>query len=152
MSLFVQLVDGPIDAGALQDKIADPDVGAHGWFYGVTRRTTRSETGAAITESLGYEAHRPMAQKELEDLAERASRDFGLAHVVIVHRLGDVPIGQASVVVGCSSAHREATFQALKWIMETLKRDVPIWKQERYVDGTRQWVHPTETSEQNADQ
>jgi molybdopterin synthase catalytic subunit len=63
---------------------------------------------------------------------------------LIVHRLGEVPVGQVSVVVGCSSAHRVATFQALPWIMDELKRDVPIWKRELYTDGTTEWVHPTD--------
>jgi molybdopterin synthase catalytic subunit len=142
MSRFIQLVDQAIDIDSVRSKIDDVDVGAHGWFYGVTRRTTKNDSEQQVTQRLSYEAHRPMAQRELEALAERAAESFDLAHVVIVHRLGDVPIGQASVVVGCSSAHRKAVFAALSWIMETLKRDVPIWKRETYADGSRQWVHP----------
>ena len=144
MTRYVQLVDQAIDIELLRDRIDDDDVGSHGWFYGVTRRTTLSGSGQRITDQLSYEAHRPMAQQQLEALADRAAEKFGLAHVVIVHRLGEVPIGQASVVVGCSSAHRKATFEALSWIMDTLKRDVPIWKRETYSDGTRKWVHPIE--------
>ena len=142
MNRFVQLVDQPIDIESLRGKIADADVGAHGWFYGVTRRTTQHGSGQQITDRLSYEAHRPMAQQQLESIAEQAIQQFGLAHVVIVHRLGDVAIGEASVVVGCSSAHRNATFDGLRWMMELLKRDVPIWKRETYADGTREWVHP----------
>lgn len=146
MNRIIQLVERPIDIDSLRTEINDPDVGAHGWFYGVTRRTTQSDSGRQITAQLSYEAHRPMAQRQLELLAERAAEQFELAHVVVVHRLGDVPIGEASVVVGCSSAHRNATFDALRWIMETLKRDVPIWKRETFADGTRQWVHPLENN------
>ena len=83
-----------------------------------------------------------MALSELHQLAMRAVEKFGLAKLVIVHRLGDVPVGEASVVVGCSSPHRPATFEALPWVMNLLKRDVPIWKCERYEDQTTQWVHP----------
>ncbi len=144
MNRFVQLVDQPIDIESLRHKVDDADVGAHGWFYGVSRRTTESSAGQQITEQLSYEAHRPMARQQLETIADDATGKFHLAHIVIVHRLGDVPIGEASVVVGCSSAHRKATFDALTWVMETLKRDVPIWKRETYADGTRQWVHPVE--------
>ena len=151
MSRFVQIVDGPIDAESLRGKVEDPDVGAHGWFFGVTRRTTVNDDHEKVTQQLSYEAHRPMAQKELESLADRAVEKFGLAHVVIVHRLGEVPIGQSSVVVGCSSAHRDASFDALRWIMQTLKRDVPIWKRETYADGSREWVHPTEPSADDSD-
>ena len=137
--IWIELVETTIDQGALREKVADPDVGAHGWFVGVTRRTT----GQRVTSTLSYEAHPPMAVRELEKLAQTAMDRFSLHRIVIVHRLGEVPIGEASVVVGCSSGHRPETFQALAWVMDTLKRDVPIWKQETYVDGTTEWVHPT---------
>jgi molybdopterin synthase catalytic subunit len=136
--IHIELTDHAIDLGPLRALIADPDVGAHGWFEGVTRRTT----GDRLTERLAYEAHRPMAMLELQKLAAQALEKFDLQKVVIVHRLGNVPVGQASVVVGCSSPHRVATFAALPWIMDGLKRDVPIWKQESYSDGTTHWVHP----------
>lgn len=138
-SLWIELVDEPIDFNAYRDKLDDPDVGAHAWFIGVTRRTT----GQRVTESLAYEAHRMMALRELEKLAGAAKKRFSLRRMVIIHRLGDVPVGQASVVVGCSSSHRPETFDALKWIMDTLKREVPIWKREAYTDGSMEWVHPT---------
>ncbi len=135
---WIALVDEPIDLLTLQGRIDDPDVGAHGWFLGVTRRTTDSR----VTECLSYDSHREMAMKELKRLADQAMRNHSLKHLVIVHRLGEVPVGEASVVIGCSSAHRVDTFDALRWIMDTLKKDVPIWKREMYVDGTTEWVHP----------
>lgn len=137
--ICIELVHEPIDHPSLLEKLADPDVGAHGWFIGVTRRTTEDR----VTEMLSYEAHESMAKCELQKLAEAAIERFNLFHVVIVHRLGEVPIGEASVVLGCSSAHRPATFQSLAWIMDVLKRDVPIWKKEHYTDGLTEWVHPT---------
>ena len=141
---YIDIVDGPIDIVALQEKVADPDVGAHGWFYGVTRRTTINDDtkDSMVTQTLSYEAHRVMAIRELESLAQRAIEKFGLRHVVIVHRIGEVPIGQASVVVGCSSSHRPPTIDALRWMMEVLKQEVPIWKRETYQDGSTEWVHP----------
>ncbi len=135
----VELVDEPIDAGALASLIGHPDVGAQGWFHGVTRRTT----GDQITQTLFYEAHEAMALKELEKLAHDALDRFDLKQIVVVHRLGEVPIGEASVVIGCCSAHRVQTFDALRWIMDTLKKDVPIWKKEHFEDGSTEWVHPT---------
>lgn len=135
---WIELVDSPIDVDSLRNKIDHPDVGAHGWFVGVTRRTT----GDRLTESLSYQAHRPMAMRELEKLAFAAIERFSLCRLVIVHRLGEVPVGQASIVVGCSSGHRPQTFEALAWIMDTLKREIPIWKRETYADGTTEWVHP----------
>lgn len=135
---WIALVDAPIVLDTLLGKLDDPDVGAHGWFLGVTRRTTDDR----VTDSLSYEAHRPMAMMELTKLADHAVAQFSLHRLVIVHRLGDVPVGEASVVIGCSSAHRVETFDALKWIMDTLKRDIPIWKREAYVDGSTEWIHP----------
>ena len=139
-STWIELVDSEIDVDSLRARVADPDVGAIGWFEGVTRRTT----GDCVTERLSYEAHPSMAIAELKKLAERAVEKFSLHRCVIVHRLGEVPVGKASVVVACSSAHRPSTFEALPWIMDALKRDVPIWKKELYVDGTTEWVHPTD--------
>ncbi len=139
-AIHIELTDTLIDTGSLRTRLADPDVGAIGWFEGVTRRTT----GDRVTQSLAYEAHRAMAISELEKLATLAVEKFSLRRCLIVHRLGDVPVGEASVVVGCSSAHRIATFEALPWIMDVLKQDVPIWKRELYSDGTTEWVHPTD--------
>ncbi|MGI9470415.1 MAG: molybdenum cofactor biosynthesis protein MoaE [Rubripirellula sp.] len=135
---FVELVDSAIDMDSLRGLVDDPDSGAHGWFVGVTRRTTKDR----VTDTLFYEAHPKMARLELVKLAERAAEKFSLLHVVIVHRLGEVPIAEASVVVGCSSPHRVDTFAAMAWIMDSLKQEVPIWKRELYSDGTTEWVHP----------
>ena len=146
--IHIELVETPIDQQSLRDRVADPDVGAHGWFVGVTRRTT----GQRVTHTLSYEAHAPMAIRELEKLAESAIEKFSLCRIVISHRLGEVPVGEASVVVGCSSGHRPQTFQALAWTMDMLKRQVPIWKRETYADGTIEWVHPTPDAFTEADE
>ena len=137
-SVHVSLVDAKIEIASLLGLLGDPDVGAHGWFFGVTRRLTHGRQ----TATLFYEAHRSMAKRELSNLAEAAVSEFRLTSIVIVHRLGEVPIGEASVALGCSSPHRIDTFDALPAIMDKLKRDVPIWKREHYSDGTTQWVHP----------
>ena len=135
---WIELVESPIDVAVLLGKLGHCDVGAHGWFLGVTRRTTDDR----VTHTLSYQAHHAMAKKELEKLAAEATERFSVKRLVIVHRLGEVPVGQASVVIGCSTAHRVETFAALAWIMDTLKRQVPIWKRETYVDGSTEWVHP----------
>ncbi|TWU23103.1 Molybdopterin synthase catalytic subunit [Novipirellula galeiformis] len=138
---LVQLTDDAIDCVPLMAWIADPDVGAHAWFLGVTRRTT----GDRVTQLLSYEAHRPMATQELRRLASEAIKRFELTKLVIVHRLGEVPVGEASVALGCSSPHRKQSFAALPWIMDQLKTDVPIWKRETFTDGSTQWMHPNES-------
>ncbi|HBV65585.1 MAG TPA: molybdopterin converting factor [Rhodopirellula sp.] len=134
----IELVDGPIQLEELRARIDHPDAGAQGWFVGVTRRTT----GDLITQTLHYEAHHAMAKTELMKLALDAMQEFSLLRLVIVHRLGEVPIADASVVIGCSTAHRPETFAALEWIMNRLKKEVPIWKREVYSDGKEEWVHP----------
>ncbi len=137
-SCQVCLVQKPIDIAQLQPLISDHDAGAHGWFYGVTRR----RTGDKITASLSYQAHPVMAEKELARLANEAANRFELKCIVIVHRTGEVPVGEASIVIGCSSPHRRQTFAALPWLMDEIKREVPIWKRETYTDGSQEWVHP----------
>lgn len=135
---YIDLVEEPIQMELLRGRIDHPDAGAHGWFVGVTRR----RTGDLITETLHYEAHNTMAMRELNKLAESALKEFSLLNLVIVHRLGEVPIAEASVAIGCSSRHRPETFAALEWIMNKLKKDVPIWKREVYRDGKEEWIHP----------
>ncbi len=149
---FVDIVDDPIDLhGPAQvpehflegddSESADTEsIGAHGWFYGVTRRTT----GDKVTQTLSYEAHHSMAIKELANLCTQAIEKFHLHRAVIVHRVGEVPVGHASVVVGCSGSHRVEVFAAMPWIMDHLKQDVPIWKRETFANGDQQWIHPEE--------
>ena len=144
---YIELVDQPIPMDALRDRIEHPDGGAQGWFVGVTRR----RTGDLVTETLHYEAHNAMAMRELKKLAGAAVKEFSLLRLLIVHRLGEVPISEASVVIGCSSRHRPETFAALEWIMNQLKKDVPIWKREIYCDGTEEWVHPGLDAEASGD-
>jgi len=137
--LSVDLVDEPIDVPGLQVQMGHPDAGAVCWFLGVTRRTT----GDKVTELLSYDAHRSMALSELRKLAEAAVGQFSLLGLTIVHRLGDVPVGEPSIVVGCCSPHRIASFQAVAWVMDRVKQDIPIWKRETYRDGKREWIHPS---------
>ncbi len=134
----VEIVDVPIVRERYDDELSHQDVGAHAWFAGVTRRTTQGK----ITSLLHYEAHREMALKQMEEIDDEALERFSLAAVVLVHRLGAVPIGEASVLVGCSSSHRPEVFTALPWIMDRLKRDVPIWKKEYDDQGAGDWIHP----------
>lgn len=143
--IHVALTDSVIDTPALHSYLDHPDVGAHCWFHGVTRRSTQTADGKTLqTESLSYEAHRPMAASELRRLATDAAERFGLLAVVIVHRLGKVPVKQSSVVMGCSSPHRPPCFAAPAWMMDELKRDVPIWKRELFTDGSTEWQHPAQ--------
>ena len=138
----VSLVDAAIDTAALLASVADADAGATVLFLGTTRR----RTGAAVTERLEYEAHPTMAAGLLERLRERACEWFSLSGCGIVHRLGVVAVGEASVAVATASAHRREAFAAAEWVMEEIKRNVPIWKCDESAEGGRRWVHPADAA------
>ncbi|MEM6364878.1 MAG: molybdenum cofactor biosynthesis protein MoaE [Planctomycetota bacterium] len=145
MAVRVELTDDAIDPATYHSLLGDDDrVGAQLWFHGVTRRLTKHDGRSVIdfTELLFYDAHRSMALSELNRLAGDACKRFEIADVVIVHKLGNAPVGQISVLVGVGSPHRRAAIDAVAWIMDTLKRDVPIWKREQKKSGSTHWVHP----------
>lgn len=129
------IVPGAIDAAAVTAAVADPTTGATCTFIGTTRD---HHDGRAVTE-LEYEAYPEMAVAELEKIGVEARRRWPIAHVAIVHRIGVVPIGAASVVIAVSSAHRVAAFEACHFAIDRLKEVVPIWKKERF-DGGELWI------------
>ncbi len=100
-------------------------------FDGIVRNNTRGRR----TLYLDYEAYEEMALKQMNELAEQALLKFAVRHVTLVHRLGHLEIGESSVLVIVASAHRGAAFDACRWIIDTLKQTVPIWKKETFVDG-----------------
>lgn len=133
-----QLTSQPIDTEAVLARVASPEAGAVVLFLGVTRGVTDGRS----TESLDYEAYHEMAKKKLREIEQEARLRWPLCGCVIVHRLGHVEVGQASVAVAVSTPHRSDAFAAGQWLMDTLKETVPIWKCENWTDGERQWVHP----------
>lgn len=135
---MVALTDEPIDSQAILEQVQSPRAGAVVLFLG----TTRELTAGRRTQSLDYECYPEMAAKKLAELESEARRRWELVECVIVHRLGHLEIGEASVAVAVSSAHRRAAFEAGQWLIDTLKQTVPIWKKENWADGTTDWVHP----------
>jgi MoaE-MoaD fusion protein len=100
-------------------------------FEGVVRNQTRGRK----TVYLDYEAYEEMALEQMESLAGQALGQFQIRDVAIVHRLGRLEIGEASVLIAVASSHRAAAFEACRWVIDTLKRTVPIWKKEHFEDG-----------------
>ena len=98
------------------------------------------------TSHLIYDAYREMALKKLIELAEEAKKRWPVFAVSIVHRLGRVDPMEPSVAVAVSCPHRSEAFEAAEWLINTLKHEVPIWKQEHYVQGGEEWIHPTSGS------
>ena len=125
-----------LDIAAIRQDLVDPECGAVVLFEGCPRN---NHEGRAV-EGLGFEAFVPMAEGELATLREEAVAAFTLKHCIIHHRLGEVPLGEAAVVVACASPHRQEAFAALSWIMDRLKERVPIWKSEHYAEGGNAWV------------
>ena len=135
---MIALTDRIIDTSRLLAEVHSPLAGATVLFLG----TTRGETDGRQTVSLDYEAYRDMAMRTLSELELRAKRQWTLTEVVIVHRLGMVPVGETSVAIAVRSPQPQAAFAAGQWLIDTLKSTVPIWKREHWSDGTEEWVHP----------
>ncbi len=128
---FVELTTEPIDISSVARRVVPPECGATVTLDGYVRKFTKGRE----TLHLFYEAYEPMALKEMEKLIEQAKRDFEIANVGIVHRLGKLEIGETSVVISVAAPHRRAAFAACEWLIRELKRTVPIWKKEVYADG-----------------
>ncbi len=100
-------------------------------FDGIVRNNTRGRA----TLYLDYEAYEEMALRQMQELRAQAIEKFGVREVAVVHRLGRLVVGETSVLIVVASAHRGAAFEACRWVIDTLKKTVPIWKREQFVDG-----------------
>jgi len=134
----IELTQDPIDTADLLRKVGSTQAGAVVLFLG----TVREMTGERRTIALDYECYPEMAEKQLKDLESQARARWPIIECAIVHRLGHLELGEASVAVAVSTAHRDASFEAAKWLIDTLKQVVPIWKKENWADGATEWVHP----------
>lgn len=128
---FVELVREPIRVAGLVAELKSPEDGAVTVFEGIAR----NHSGGRKTLYLEYEAYESMALAKLRELASTMRARFAVDCVAVVHRLGRLDIGQTSVFIGVSSAHRGAAFDACRFGIDTLKRTVPIWKKEFFEDG-----------------
>jgi MoaE-MoaD fusion protein len=127
----VGIVREPIAAQAVVERLKMPEDGAAVIFDGVVRNHTRGRR----TLYLDYEAYEAMALKKMEALADQARSRFGVRQVAVVHRLGRLEIGETSVLIVVAAAHRGPAFEACRWIIDALKKTVPIWKKEYFEDG-----------------
>jgi molybdopterin synthase catalytic subunit len=149
-NVFVALTRERIDAEKLVAQAKSGEDGAVVVFDGIVRNHTRGRR----TLYLDYEAYEEMALRQMHALAGKARERFGVRQVTMVHRLGRLEIGATSVLIVVASAHRSAAFEACRWLIDTLKQTVPVWKKETFADGAV-WapgepfpegiaVHPTE--------
>ncbi|NYF79760.1 molybdenum cofactor biosynthesis protein MoaE [Granulicella arctica] len=129
--MYVEITKTVIDAPGIVSAIkAGPD-GAVCAFDGIVRNNTRGRT----TLFLDYEAYEEMALQQMRSIAAEVLTKFGVRDVALVHRLGRLHVGESSVLIVVASAHRGAAFDACRWLIDTLKKTVPIWKKEYFVDG-----------------
>lgn len=134
----VQLVDirtEPLSVDEVLAATSDPAAGGHCVFVGTVRD---SDSGRAVDE-LGYTSH-PSAADELRTVAETVAGRHHVTAIAAVHRVGDLSIGDPAVVVAASSMHRDAAFEACRDLIDTVKTSVPLWKHQRFSDGTATWV------------
>ncbi|MCL4106816.1 UNVERIFIED_CONTAM: hypothetical protein GTU68_046210 [Idotea baltica] len=114
--------------------------------------TVREFTGDLVTTQLTYEAFAEMAEVQMQQLADQAKQKWSLCKVCMVHRTGVLELGDIAVAVAVSAAHRSAAFEAGRWLLDEIKKSVPIWKKEHFADGTTDWQHPASgMPDRNAD-
>ncbi|MHB8957268.1 MAG: molybdenum cofactor biosynthesis protein MoaE [Pirellulaceae bacterium] len=135
---MIRISQDAIDPTAVLDQVRSHQAGAVVLFLG----TTREFTAGRRTVSLDYECYREMAEVTLGELEAEARRRWALTELFVVHRVGPVELGEISVAIAVSSAHRQAAFEAGQWLIDRVKQVVPIWKKEHWADGSSQWVHP----------
>lgn len=138
MSDAVRLVgisEEPLSVADVLASLEDPTAGGLVLFVG----RVRDHDGGEGVDALSYSAH-PSALDRLRDVCERVAAEYDVTGLAAIHRVGDLAIGDLAVVVATTSAHRESSFAASRALIDTLKAEVPIWKHQRFSDGTDEWV------------
>jgi molybdopterin synthase catalytic subunit len=134
--VVAELVREPIDPAALLAAVEHAGAGALTTFFGAVRDVN---VGRPVT-GIDYDAYEPMARSELVAIASEAAARWSGARVALVHRIGTLTVGELSVGIAVAHPHRAPAFEACRFAIEEIKRRVPIWKREHYVDGAREWV------------
>lgn len=132
---MIEILKAPIDVDHVLRNVEDPTAGAISVFIG----TARCHSKGKSVRYLEYQAYDPMALKMLRQIVDEAKTQWDIAKIAVVHRLGRIEIGEASVVIAVSASHRKEAFEACRYLIDTLKTDVPIWKKEFFEDG-EMWV------------
>ena len=132
-----------IDPAALIEEVRSPACGAISSFIGTVREINDGRKVSAIE----YSAYAAMAESELTRILDEAEERFGVQSVVVEHRTGTLAIGDVSVAIVAAHEHRASALDCTRFVIEEIKKRVPIWKMEHYVDGTREWVDPTRAAE-----
>jgi molybdopterin synthase catalytic subunit len=133
------IVTREIDVAALMAEVQSTDFGAVSVFAGTVRDVN---DGRSVT-AIDYSAYTSMVQSELESIMAEAEGRFGVGAIVVEHRVGVLAIGEVRIAMVAAHAHRAPALDCTRFVIEEIKRRVPIWKREHYADGTREWIDPT---------
>jgi molybdopterin synthase catalytic subunit len=137
---WIDLLPNALPTAEAVDFVHDEAAGGIDIFLGTTRAEANS--GGTVLHALDYEAYGEMALQQLQALVRRARERWPILKLALLHRTGRVPLGQPSVLIAVSTPHRAESFEACRFLIDELKRDVAIWKKEVWSDGTGTWVHP----------
>ena len=135
---LAEIREEPLSVEEVRAAVSDPGAGGIALFAG----TVRDQDGGQGVVRLSYSAH-PSATAELRRVAEKVAAEFGVLALAAVHRVGDLDIGDLAVVVAVACPHRGEAFEACRQLIDTLKHEVPIWKHQRFADGSSEWVGST---------
>ena len=144
---MIELTEQPIDFNSLTESVRDDGAGAVVLFLGTVREFTKG----VQTARLEYEAFPAMATASMAQLELEVRQKFPVIGVAISHRIGSLQLGDVSVAIAVSAPHRAQAFEAGRWLIDTLKERVPIWKKEHFSDGREEWQHPGMLTQYNGD-
>ena len=130
------IVRTPIDTNALLARVGAPEHGAALLFLG----TVRDHNDGRPVEGVGYEAYEEMAATVLAAVALEAAAQLGVGSIAVEHRVGELAVGEASVAIAVAAPHRAPAYAASRYVIEEIKKRLPVWKQEHYVDGDARWL------------
>ena len=136
---FARVASEAIDPADVLARVGSDRDGATLLFLGVVR----DHADGRPVSGMRYDAYQEMADKVLSTIAEEAAERLGTDRVAVVHRFGDLAIGEVSVAIAVSSPHRAEAYEASRYVIEQLKQRLPVWKKEHYVDGVSEWVEGT---------
>lgn len=131
-----RITRSPIDPGKVLASVGDPEAGGSVLFVGTVRRRTEGKT----VEGLSYEVYREMAERKLAEIESKARKRWPIEKMAMVHRYGNLEVGDVSVAVAVSCQHRAEAFEACRYAIDTIKGSLPIWKKERFKGGIQSWV------------
>jgi molybdopterin synthase catalytic subunit len=146
MSIRTAIVRRAIDVAALLAESQNPANGATIAFLGQVRDLN---DGRAVT-GIEYSAYGEMAERELAAIASECAARYGITHLVVEHRLGALELGDTSIAIVVAHPHRGQAYEASRFVIEEVKRRLPIWKREGYVDGTSEWVNAGGLAQQSS--